>query len=914
MKRSIFNHQSEPIRHRHTEDLMTQFLILACAMLSFPCLALAQTSENRAFHATTDMISLDSDGNVGFDPGGTQTYPTGMSWNGSYTVFVSDASYLDSNDHNNMADVYLYQRTTGAVTRISKSAAGGDPDMPSLHGDTDGNYRYVVYHSEATNIVEPDANSFMSDIYLYNMNDGTTRRISVNNSGAQLNGNSWFPRINANGTHVVFESNATNYASGAHAGVLNIFIYDIANSTLTLASPGIGGAEADGPSYVPVVDSVGEHVAFESDASNLVSGDTNGVTDVFVYNVSLGTVSRVSVRSDGSQTSRASYSPAIDDYGYTVAYVSRDTGMVDGDTNGFADIFASSIGGSPQTMRLSVADDGTEADGGSYYPEIGQGVVAFESSATNLVNGDTNGKDDIFLRDLSAQRNVRMSESSYGIQGSNDSWAPVISGDGRFVAFTSLSAEMHPKAQQPFSQSYAYLATWDRDVLPSPVIALWNGFLGMTNVLELVNRSGESKQAVVRMLGPAGGSVAVDIPASSQRDIILNELPGFSADQYGIVSITSLGQGIDGRVFYYRPQAGTEDYEFAFAMPLVNPLHGPSSVAFNTYQPSLNPADRDNPVLNWLSIVNLKTDLTGFPPENVNFEVTRYSSDGAVLDSQTRTVPPGERRDYDGGHGSGPNRVGYNEIVPSDLNAPYIAMLVRYGSNSQGGYDFAFPLQAQAAYGDTWIGVSSGGGAQNWVEIQNVSADNATVNVEYYDNLGSAVAYDSFALAGPTARHVEAGALVTDGRSGAMRITNTSINPDTLIVQSMFYFRDATGSINSMYGTQGNSTIAGWRSGSWNLFLDQYNWLRVFNTCAWPMTVYLTTWGDAGVNSSSYDLPAHGGRDFGLHDTATYHTAVNAYGRVNVNSACALTELLRIRPQSNGSGLFDYVAPTMVRR
>ncbi len=182
-------------------------------------------------------------------------------------------------------------------------------------------------------------------------------------------------------------------------------------------------------------------MAFCSFASNLVAGDTNGFQDVFVYDRQAQTTERVSVASDGSQGTGEA--PAISADGRYVAFTSSASTLVAGDTNGVQDVFVHDRT-TGATVRASVASDGTQADDRSYSPSLsGDGrYVVFRSRATNLVSGDTNGVSDVYLRDLTGGQTTRISVTPEGLNASGASMEAVISADGRQIAFSSLSTDL----------------------------------------------------------------------------------------------------------------------------------------------------------------------------------------------------------------------------------------------------------------------------------------------------------------------------------------------------------------------------------------------------------------------------------------------------------------------------------------
>lgn len=441
--------------------------------------------------------------------------------------------------------------------------------------------------------------------------------------------------------------------------------------------------------------------------------------------------------------------------------------------------------------------------------------------------------------------------------------------------------------------------------------ALWNGFLAMTNVLELVNPDVQAKTAAIDLYninGELAGQQDVFLSGQSQLDVILNDMAGFGADSYGIVEIIYPSGELGGRVSFYRPQA-PEDYEFAFALPFLSPLTGESAVSFNTHQPSQNPLEAGDRVAQWLSIVNLDRESTR------SFAIERYDQTGAHLFSQTIAVAPFTRLDIEGGHENpGPGRVGLNTINPSDPTAPYLAQLVRYGERNPalGGYAFAFPLSAKRGSSlEQWAPVSSGANGENWLEILNFAGSSTLVDVEIYDNSGQRVYEEDIWVSPFSQQHLHASALLGSGMSGAVRIRPSS--PEALIeAQSMFYFRNPQGSIEAMYGSQAKELSGGTQNGSYNLFLGMYNWLRIFNARPTAQQIRLSL-SPAGTLDTTITLPPHSGRDLGLHEGSLYGTAPNTLGLITLEcSEPILAEVLRIRPGATGG--IDFSMPTLVER
>ena len=288
-----------------------------------------------------------------------------------------------------------------------------------------------------------------------------TERLSVDSAGVEGNNASTAPSNSSDGRYVAFESQADNLVAGDVLGFIDIFVRDRQTSTTTRVSVDSGGAEGSGDSNSPSISGDGRHVAFESNANDLVAVDINPLSDLFVRDLLGVTTTLVSVDSAGNQDPipSSSSSPSLSSNGRYVAFQS-DADLVVTDTNGLTDIYvhdrdADGDGiydeaGAISTVRVSVRSDGTEADQASAAPSISADgrYVAFESLSTNLVAGDTNGKVDIFVHDRDADGNgtydepgaistVRVSVDLAGVQGNGDSNSPSISADGSSVTFQS---------------------------------------------------------------------------------------------------------------------------------------------------------------------------------------------------------------------------------------------------------------------------------------------------------------------------------------------------------------------------------------------------------------------------------------------------------------------------------------------
>lgn len=439
---------------------------------------------------------------------------------------------------------------------------------------------------------------------------------------------------------------------------------------------------------------------------------------------------------------------------------------------------------------------------------------------------------------------------------------------------------------------------------------LWNGYLGMINVLELVNNSQDTEQVSVylyRLNGSVASLYTTSLAPYTQEDVILNSLRGFSRDSYGIITIVG---SVDGRIFYYLPEGQTFDsFEFAFGTQLADPTYGPSYVAFNTFQPSANPADWNNLVANWLSVVNLADSQKGFT-------INKYDQQGTLLSSGRVNVGASGRVDLDGGHISpGPYNVGLLEVVPDRNDTPYMAQLMRYGYGFGGAFDFAFPLVATAGMGGPIdVPLSSTLGAQNWLEVANTGSASAPVTVTFYSQEGNVLATRSETLASYSQQHFNAAEIL--GANAIGHATVRAGQGSSVVAESMFYYPSWSGTIVSMYGSQARESSASQVVGSFNLFLNMENYLKLINTSGSTANIDVTISSLFSPGSSrTVTLAPYASTDLALHDTQNFGTAPNTYGAVIVapqGGATALSEIVRLR-YSPSSGELEYVAPTNVQ-
>ena len=276
---------------------------------------------------------------------------------------------------------------------------------------------------------------------------GPLQLLSVRDSAvappAGGNGDSVAPRISNDGRFIVFSSSASDLATnGVGQFKLNVFLHDRASNVTTMVSVNYADAGGgNGNSSAGQVSSNGQFVAFQSEASDLLPGDTNGVSDIFVRDLQAGTNTLVSVAADGGWASGASTEPVMTPDGRWVAFVSAATNLVSGETNGTAGLFVRDVVNGT-TKRVCLGGAGASVDVATPVLTPDGRYVAFFSTATNLVPGvPTATKGEVYLAEVAsntitwASTNAALAAYDVLLLNNTPSSHPALSDDGRYVAF-----------------------------------------------------------------------------------------------------------------------------------------------------------------------------------------------------------------------------------------------------------------------------------------------------------------------------------------------------------------------------------------------------------------------------------------------------------------------------------------------
>jgi Tol biopolymer transport system component len=438
--------------------------LLAVASAAFAGTARAQQPMAR--------VSVDANGAQASYGGGNPA----LSADGRWVVFESTSDDLVAGDTNGESDVFVHDRASVAVVRVSVSSTGAEGDLGSYDASISADGRFVVFDSDADNLIAHDTN-YVTDVFLhdrdpdgngiYDEGNGTTRRVSVDSNWKQAWGWSFDPQISADGTCVVFSSYADNLVAGDTNQQTDVFVRDLKAHTTERVNVDSAGKQSFGPSWFPSISSDGGVVAFVSDAPDLVAGDTNDYQDVFVHDRASGTTVRVSVDSAGNQADGRSYvSPfSISDDGNRVAFYSSAYNLVANDTNGRWDAFVRDLAAGT-TVRASVGSTGAQSLDGTGVHDVsisGDGTaVFFTSDGGDLVPRDSNGVTDCFRHDLVTGATDLISGDFATNSGDGPSKQVVANRDGSVVAFASYAADLVDGDTNDAWDAFVF----DRNVVP----------------------------------------------------------------------------------------------------------------------------------------------------------------------------------------------------------------------------------------------------------------------------------------------------------------------------------------------------------------------------------------------------------------------------------------------------------------
>ena len=361
-------------------------------------------------------------------------------------LFIVTNQSLSSQDRDGYDDLYQINLSSGNITLLSNNSQNVFSGVSSPVSDQSG--ATIAYVSSLATQVPDDTNN-LSDVFVYDRTTNARKRISTGWDGSESNGNSSLTTISADGNVIAFRSTATNLVPNDTNGVADIFVFDRKSNLLTRLLVG-NTSQSDINSFPFALSGDGKSLLLESTFSGYVVGDSNSARDVFVCDIATGTLRLVSRSQDGTAGNLSSSNASISFDGRFVSFVSDSSNLVDGDSNGLGDVFRADLSGDViQRISLSfsggqVLDAGSITSGVSYRTSIsGDGrFVAFKSMSAQIAIDDVNTFPDVFLYDGKEKKTLLVSSSQGGIPGSGESGNATLSMDGKFLAFTSTAADI----------------------------------------------------------------------------------------------------------------------------------------------------------------------------------------------------------------------------------------------------------------------------------------------------------------------------------------------------------------------------------------------------------------------------------------------------------------------------------------
>jgi len=385
-----------------------------------------------------------------------------ISDNGRYIAYITN---IVRNQSRQQRDQIFLRDVRGRknylISRRGKREGDGNSLYPAISSDG----RRVVYASDAVNL-DPACDTGLMNIYLSIRSLATKTMSTKCISQTQPDGidgapppMSLLPAISGDGHTISWTSDTAYQVQGDVNGQADVFVWN-QNTGIRLASVASDGAQGNGPSSLSSLDRSGQQLVFMSEATNLVPDDTNQASDIFLRNLTDGKTSLVSVGHDGESGNQPSMLPMVSRDGQHVVFASKASNLVLGDTNKEWDVFVRHLRDGT-TERVSMADGqpGAEGNGASTVAGItGNGrCVIFQSQASNLVAGDTNGTEDIYVRDLLTRRTTRISLGHREREANDDTFYPVISADGSTVAYTSTATNLTLNGDRKADDSDVYV-------------------------------------------------------------------------------------------------------------------------------------------------------------------------------------------------------------------------------------------------------------------------------------------------------------------------------------------------------------------------------------------------------------------------------------------------------------------------
>jgi Tol biopolymer transport system component len=400
-----------------------------------PIISLLLILSSTSIAQNAKRVSL---GEMGFEGNdNSDICASSLSTDGQFLAFDSFATNLVALDYNRHADVFVRDLEQNTTVRVSLNSSGVEGSMASTAPSISGDGRFIAFQSYADNLIINDQN-FDEDVFVHDRQSGQTECISVGMFGRTGNGRSWSPVISADGHYVCFVSRASDLVSADGNWNADVFVYDRWNGSMERISIDSNGVEANSFSESASMSADGRVIAFCSHASNLVVEDSNSRKDIFVHDRLYGDTMRVSLSETGNQANDQSVEPSISADGKWISFTSFASNLHSLDTNGVSDIFLYDLENSSIDLVRRGAGDkiSTYPSSNSTLSADGRFMV-FQSGARNWASNDNNGVDDIYLYDRQLTTLERISVGEGDVEANWDCMRPSMNANASKVVYTT---------------------------------------------------------------------------------------------------------------------------------------------------------------------------------------------------------------------------------------------------------------------------------------------------------------------------------------------------------------------------------------------------------------------------------------------------------------------------------------------
>ena len=418
-------------------------------LLSIISLVVSATLSIQAFAVETERVNTSRG-----TPAVQQSDFPSISYDASRVVFQSRQPNLVAGDTNGLFDIFLFERRSKDISRISVSSAGAQATGSSFKPEISGNGRFVVYHSNATNLVGNAQANATSNVFRFDIDTATTELVSVNLAGDGADGVSNAQDLTTDGSLVVFDSDAPGLVAQDTNGLHDIFVRDMDNAT-TERIVAFDGAQPNGASFAPTVTETGRYVAFESLATNLVDADVGSALNVYLYDRVLDVIELVSAAPNGSAADGASTNPVVSRLGRYVAFTSQATNLVAADGNGVSDVFRFDRF-TKDIERVTTNFEGEDSQAGGGSPSMADRgeIVSFTSASSDILETPSQFTPLVYQKDMRTGRVRVVSTSSEGALADAASVNTATDRSGRYVAYTSVASNLDGDDLNPLEDIY----------------------------------------------------------------------------------------------------------------------------------------------------------------------------------------------------------------------------------------------------------------------------------------------------------------------------------------------------------------------------------------------------------------------------------------------------------------------------